>query len=885
VPTILCIGDSLTAGSDSTPGGYRTFRGTLYTLLVSAGIDGLDFIGPENRPPASGGSDGDCAAWGGARMDNTGSNGNNITDRLSSLKTSFPSPDLIVLYIGWNDVYQATASIATKFETLLDAIQTGAWSSRKVVICTLHPEPGKTEAQTGGSYAEYGAINAKIRALANGTTRVLADLAAYTGASQSAFIEELLADVQQAPDGTTVLGGGLIQNPAGGSLLTSWKSIADFNGQWARNPPYPYGAGGGSTSMDPTAESVVGGVNRFTTSAAAVVPWFWGYPAPGHASTNTCIEIRNGYAGAKRVGGGWDWFFEGARMGAPNDYSPSLPRDQSTGFGTYAVGWRDDGITSWIKPDGNWGIEVWPVDTNPSRGILTFVGGWNRDLMANAECYVWGVQARLALINPNGVDDRAQARFLVKTGMDIASSLGGARYDRWGWPYGMMDGSSGRWKLLRSNDWTHVGAVSIGKGGAGSTATNSHWEDPGLQPPLANWSPATTYNDISTYSLSATDLRSSPPPVPSYWEATGGTGSGYAEVDYWFNPGINARDIHLNQSGADKIAGVIARAIVSSGALGSGSSGGTIFSLLPGLPTKPNVFAKLNGSSKKNVEPKNRDANSAPVWGDATSIPTATVGASYSAQLLATGSPAPTFSIISGAPSWLACSSAGVLSNSSAITGGEASYSIVFRATSSAGTTDRTLTLQVVAGASVTTAALPNAVVGVAYSQALAASGVAPFLWSISSGTLPAGLVLSGNTISGTPTTAATSSFTVQVTDAIGRTATRSLSIVVGAAGSAPTITTTTLPGGTVGVAYSATVAATGTGTITRTIVSGALPTGLSIAGSTGVISGTPTLAGGHAFTVRAENAYGYAEASYYVTIAATATAPVESPWARFIRQ
>jgi lysophospholipase L1-like esterase len=882
MPTILCIGDSLTAGSDSTPGGFRTYRGTLQSLLASAGIDNLDFIGPENRPPASGGTDGDCAAWGGARMDNTGNNGNNITDRLTSLKSGYPSPDLIVLYIGWNDVYEATASIATKFETLLDAIQAGAWASKKVVICTLHPEPGKSEAQTGGTYAEYGAINAKIRALANGTTRVLADLAALSGQDQAAFVEELLADVQLAPDGTTVLGGGAIQNPAGGSLITAWKSVADFNAQWTRNPPYPYGAGGGSGSMDPAAEAVVGGVNRFTTSAAAIVPWFWAYCAPGHASSNTCIEIRNGYAQGKRIGGGWEWFFQGARMGAPNDYSPSLPRDQETGFGSYAVGWRDDGITSWIKPDGNWGVEVWPRDTDPSRGVLTFVGGWNRDLMANAEAYAWGVQARLALINPNGVDDRAQARFLVKTGMDVASSLGGARYDRWGWPYGMMDGSSGRWKLLRSNDWTHVGAPSLGSGGAGSTSTNRHWEDPGLQPPLANWSPATTYNDIPGYSYSSADFRANMPNVPSYWEGRGGSGSGYAEVDYWTNPGTGVRDIHLLQSGADKIAGVIARAIVSSGALGSGSSGGTIFSLLPGLPSKPNVFARTS-SGKKSVEPKAWNTNAAPVW-STTGIPSAVVGTAYSATLAAQGSPTPTYSIISGAPAWLSVNSTtGALTGTP--TGGETTHTIVFRATNSVGTSDITLTLQVVVGASVTTTSLPNAVVGTAYSQALAASGVAPFLWDISSGTLPAGLSLVGNLITGTPTTAATSTFTVRATDAIGRTATRSLSIVVGATGAAPTITTTTLPGGTVGTAYSATVAATGTGTITRTIVSGALPTGLSIAGTTGVISGTPTAAGGFAFTVRATNDYGYAEAAYYVVIAATATAPVESPWARFIRQ
>jgi len=55
---------------------------------------------------------------------------------------------------------------------------------------------------------------------------------------------------------------------------------------------------------------------------------------------------------------------------------------------------------------------------------------------------------------------------------------------------------------------------------------------------------------------------------------------------------------------------------------------------------------------------------------------------------------------------------------------------------------------------------------------------VRDYTWSISSGALPAGLTLSGGTISGTPTNGGTS-FTVQVTDNIGFAATKELSITI----------------------------------------------------------------------------------------------------------
>ena len=67
-----------------------------------------------------------------------------------------------------------------------------------------------------------------------------------------------------------------------------------------------------------------------------------------------------------------------------------------------------------------------------------------------------------------------------------------------------------------------------------------------------------------------------------------------------------------------------------------------------------------------------------------------------------------------------------------------------------------------------------------------------------------------------------------------------------------PSITTASLPSGTVNTPYSQTLTATGDTPITWSIQSGALPNGLSLSGNT--ISGTPTIAGEFSFTVKAAN-------------------------------
>ena len=86
----------------------------------------------------------------------------------------------------------------------------------------------------------------------------------------------------------------------------------------------------------------------------------------------------------------------------------------------------------------------------------------------------------------------------------------------------------------------------------------------------------------------------------------------------------------------------------------------------------------------------------------------------------------------------------------------------------------------------VSTSSLPDATDGSAYSQDLSASGgITPYSWSVTSGSLPAGLSLaSDGTISGTPSSAGTSTFTVQATDSgnPAQTANQQLTLTIGPA-------------------------------------------------------------------------------------------------------
>ncbi|MGD0499911.1 MAG: putative Ig domain-containing protein [Bryobacteraceae bacterium] len=160
----------------------------------------------------------------------------------------------------------------------------------------------------------------------------------------------------------------------------------------------------------------------------------------------------------------------------------------------------------------------------------------------------------------------------------------------------------------------------------------------------------------------------------------------------------------------------------------------------------------------------------------------------------------------------------------------------------------------------VTATALPQGMVGAAYSQTLAASGGAPpYTWLATSGALPGGLTLnSGGTISGTPTAAGTYGFTVQAKDTVASTANATFALAISAAAACtysinPTGQSFPTTGGTASITVTATTECSWTATSSLsyvTITSGASGTGngtatVQVAANTGPArSGSITIAG-----------------------------------------
>ncbi len=242
----------------------------------------------------------------------------------------------------------------------------------------------------------------------------------------------------------------------------------------------------------------------------------------------------------------------------------------------------------------------------------------------------------------------------------------------------------------------------------------------------------------------------------------------------------------------------------------------------------------------------------APLQITTTSLPNGQLNTAYTATLTAIGGTTPySWTLTSGTlPTGLTLNStAGTVSGTPTVS--VSNTALTFKLTDSSApalTKSVNLTLTVSSAALViTTSSLPNGQAGVAYSDTLAAiGGITPYTWSLTSGTLPTGLNLNASTgaITGTPSAVITNlALTFRVTDSSAPALTDSTNLTLTIAPATLVISTTSLPIGQIGTAYSTALAATGgTTPYTWNLTSGTLPSGLTLNSSTGVVSGTPTV-------------------------------------------
>ncbi len=287
----------------------------------------------------------------------------------------------------------------------------------------------------------------------------------------------------------------------------------------------------------------------------------------------------------------------------------------------------------------------------------------------------------------------------------------------------------------------------------------------------------------------------------------------------------------------------------------------TLFSLLI-------LFSVISGTDRQLARAITA-AQCPPITLNPANLPDGAVGTPYKQTITATGGQRPyDFSIISGAaPAGLSLASNGGISGTPTTAG---TYTFTVRARDTNLCIGfRIYTIDVVSCPAITF--VPPGIltgrIGLAYSWGFhATGGQAPYTYAIVSGSLPPGLALSPGTISGTPTTAGSYTFTIRATDANGCTGERAYTLTV----ACPVITLnpTTLPAGTSGAAYSQTFTATGgVAPYSFSISSGTPPAGLSLA-SNGNLTGTTAASGNFNFVVRATDANGcFFQRSYSLII------------------
>ena len=246
--------------------------------------------------------------------------------------------------------------------------------------------------------------------------------------------------------------------------------------------------------------------------------------------------------------------------------------------------------------------------------------------------------------------------------------------------------------------------------------------------------------------------------------------------------------------------------------------------------------------------------------------PSGTVGTpySYTFQLSpGSGSPGVTWSISSGAlPPGLRLSGNDRTATVSGTPTQAGSYRFYLQARDAPGPwvccTEVLYTINIGEGLSIVTGPLPAGSVGAAYGFQLGTSGGTASSWTVTAGSLPAGLTLGSNgAITGTPTAASLSTFTVRASDG-SRVATKQFTL-----GIAEPVVVTAPEDATVKLGRAFVVSFSAKGGVAPYAWSATgLPTGVNVDAATGKVGGRPPAEGDIQLSVTATDALGTKQTS-----------------------
>lgn len=375
-------------------------------------------------------------------------------------------------------------------------------------------------------------------------------------------------------------------------------------------------------------------------------------------------------------------------------------------------------------------------------------------------------------------------------------------------------------------------------------------------------------------SVSGTGLISGTPTTPGTYNftitATGSNGCSSAQA---FTIVINCPTITLTPAAGNLPGGTVAatynQVISQTGGMGTFTYTVTNGSLPPGLTLNTNGTISgmplTAGTYTFTVTGTNTPCSGSAVYTIVIGCPTITLspanppngtaGTAYNQVITQTGGGNGTYTYIlttGSLPTGLTLNTNGTISGTPSAAG---TYTFSITATGTQSGCSVTQSFTVVISCPVITvnpATLPNGTVGTAYpaTTITQTGGTNPTTYTAGTG-LPPGLTLATNgTLSGTPTTPGTYTFTITATSQFGCTGTRTYTLTIGC--QSITITPLSLPTGNNGIPYSQNISSTGgTGTIDYTVSSGTLPPGVTLA-LNGTLSGTPGAPGTFIFTVTA---------------------------------